>query len=403
MSIQALRERLNARAQEVRKLLDENPGEKWKAEHQTQYDAAMTEIETIKAEIKRNQEALDALADDAIDNSLDRIHHDATKKGDVKKALHAKWLRHGDNALSAADWQQIRNTMSTTTGSEGGYTVATEVARTVVESLKAFGGMRAVANVLVTESGNPMNFPTTDGTSETGEIVAENAGASDADASFGTKAVNVFKYSSKVITVPIELLQDSAIDIEGLVNRRLVQRLGRITNTHFTVGTGSGQPTGAVPAAGAGKVGASGQTTTIIVDDLIDLSHAVDPAYRGLSHCRFMMHDSSLKIIRKLKDSTGRPIFMPGYDGLGGPMPDTILGYEVVINQDMPVMAASAKSVLFGDFSFYTIRDALQLQLFRFTDSAYSKYGQVGFLGFLRSGGNLLDTGALKYYQNAAS
>jgi HK97 family phage major capsid protein len=132
--------------------------------------------------------------------------------------------------------------------------------------------------------------------------------------------------------------------------------------------------------------------------------HSVDPAYRALGNCGFMMHDSSLKIIRKLKDSQGRPVFLPGYDGLGKSMPDTLLGYPVVINQDIAVMAANAKSILFGDFSFYKIRDAMDMQMFRFDDSAYIKLGQIGFLAWMRSGGNFVDVGgAVKYYQNSAT
>src|SRR4028118_1533066 len=105
-----------------------------------------------------------------------------------------------------------------------------------------------------------MNWPTSDGTSEEGEIVGENASATDADASFGVKALPVYKFSSKVIAVPIELLQDSNVDIEAFVRGRLVTRLGRITNKMFTIGTGTGQPLGIVPASGAGKVGLTGQT-----------------------------------------------------------------------------------------------------------------------------------------------
>lgn len=408
MSIQALRERLAARAKEIRDLVENNPGNKWNADLQAQYDAGMKEIDDLKSEIGRHQALLDSLSADALQGALnnvaDRVDHANRKAQDPIKALHAKWLRGGDAALTAQDWQVIRNTMSTTTNSEGGYTVATSVAQSVADALKAFGGMRNVATVIQTEQGNPMNFPTSDGTSETGELIAENTTATGADITFNTKAVNVYKYSSKIVAVPFELLQDSSVDIEALVNTRLVQRIGRITNTHFTTGTGSSQPNGVVTAASAGVTGASGQTTTVTVDDLIDLVHSVDPAYRALGRCRFMMADSTLKAIHKLKDSDNRPVFLPGYDGLGGAMPDTILGYPVEINQDVAAMAASAKSILFGDFSFYIIRDALQMSMFRFTDSAYAKLGQVGFLMWARCGGNLVDVGgAVKYYQNAAS
>ena len=264
--------------------------------------------------------------------------------------------------------------------------------------------MRAVATVLQTERGNPLNYPTSDGTAETGEQVAENAAVAAADVAFGSVALNTYKYSSKVVAVPFELLQDSSVDIEAFIRDRLVQRIGRITNTKFTTGTGSSEPRGIVTAAAAGKVGTTGQTTSVIFDDLIDLVHSVDPAYRALNRCEFMLNDASLKVIRKLKDSQGRPIYLPGSDGLAAKMPDTLLGYAVNINQDIATMAANAKSILFGDFKFYIVRDALEYSFFRFTDSAYAKNGQVGFLSFVRAGGNYVDVGGgVKYYQNSAT
>lgn len=405
-SIKALRERLNARAQAVRQLVDQN-NDAWKPEHQTLYDAGMSEVEDIKAQITRLEAANDALADEKFAAHLDETAGRSVpgKGADASeaRALYSSFLRGGRDAISAEGWVKIRATMSTTTGSEGGFAVQTEVARRIVDSLKAFGGMRAVADVVVMEQGNPLSMPATDGTAEVGEQVAENTSASAADLVFSTVAVNCYKYGSKVVAVPIELLMDAAIDVEGQVNKRLVQRIGRITNQKFTTGTGSGEPGGAATRAALGKTGTTGQTTSVIVDDLIDLVHAVDPEYRKSPAVRFMMHDLSLRTIRKLKDSTGRPIFLPGYDGLGGSMVDTLLGYQVQVNQDVATMAANAKSILFGDFGYYMIRDVLQMQLFRFTDSKYAEKGQVGFLMWARSGGNLLDTAAVKHYANSAT
>lgn len=403
-TLYALRERHSALAKELRTLV-ENKDAKWNDDAQAKYDQGLAELDDIKAQIERVN-ALNAriaderMADDVADAGARKLDG---KQNAGTRDLFAKWLRGGDNALSAAEWADIRATMSTTTGSEGGYAVQSDIAKQLVESLKAYGGMRSVATVIVTEQGNPLSFPTTDGTSETGELIAENTTATGADPTFGTVAVNAYKFSSKIVAVPFELLQDSQVDVEAFVRNRLAERIGRATNAYFTTGTGTAQPRGIVTGASSGKVGTTGQTLTVIVDDLIDLIHACDPAYRALKSCGFMMNDASLKVIRKLKDSTGRPIFIPGYDGLGGPMPDSLLGYSVTINQDVAVMAANAKSILFGCFDKYVIRDVMQGTLFRFTDSAYAKLGQVGFLMWARSGGNLPDTGAVKYYQNSAT
>lgn len=408
ISIQALRERHAALAKEVRALVEDHNGE-WMPEHQEKYNAGMAEIDDLRAQIDRAQKVLDELADNAIDAAV--VEAAARRTGGGRDAAAARavfnrWLRHGDRAMSAEDWNTIRNTMSTTTPSQGGYTVATEVARAIADALKGLGGMREVATVIQTETGADMNFPTSDGTSEEGEIVAQNASANDSDPSFGNVLLPTFKYSSKVVTVPIELLQDSAVDIEAFVNNRLTQRVARITNKHFTVGAGTSEPVGVVGAATLGKVGTTGQTAKVIFGDLVDLYHSVDIAYRDLGRCRWMMHDSTLREIRKMADATtGRPLFLPGYDGLGVAMPDTVLGQPVTINNHVAAMAASAKSVLFGDFSFYVIRDVLNSYVYqRYDDSAYAKKGQVGFNLWARSGGAFTDVGgAVKYYQNSAT
>ncbi|MGL5734956.1 MAG: phage major capsid protein, partial [Beijerinckiaceae bacterium] len=319
---------------------------------------------------------------------------------------HAKWLKGGDAALNADDWAAIRNTMSTTTGSEGGHTVPTEVASTVIDALKAYGGIRRVADVISTSDGATMSFPTSDGTTEEGEIIGENATATDQDVAFGTVPLATYKFSSKVVTVPWELLQDAAVDVEAFVNARIITRLGRITNKMFTIGTGTGQPFGLSVAAPIGVTAANGSTqvTAVTYDSLVNTQHSVDPAYRERGTCSWMFNDNTQREVRKIRDGSQRPIFAPGYEtGNPGGEIDRLLGAPITINQHMPDMAASAKSILFGDFKGYVIRDVMATTLFRFTDSAYSKKGQVGFLAWMRSGGNLIDAGAVRAFRNAAS
>jgi HK97 family phage major capsid protein len=352
-----------------------------------------------------------------------RPQHDGSPKGRAW-SIFDKWLRGGDDALTAEDVTFIRNTMSTTTGSQGGFTVPSLIAAQLYDAMKAYGVMRAVSDIIPTADGKPLSFPTSDGTAEAGEWIDQNTTATALDAAFGTVTLNVFKASSKVVAVPFELLQDSIIDMEGFVRRRLAQRLGRLGNTAFTVGAGTTQPDGVVPKATAGKVGLTGQTLTIIYDDIVDLVHSVDPAYRATG-CSFMTNDSLLKVLRKLKDTAGRPIWTPSYDqgirfgpnnesktdmGEGGYTDQTtavpfdfLLGYPVWVNNDIAVPAANAKSMLFGNFKYYKIRDAMEVTMFRFTDSAYAKLGQVGFLAWARMGGNLVDTNAVKYYQHSAT
>jgi len=404
MTIQELREQRAVKAKALHALVNKKD---WApATDQPVYDSTMAEIDDLDARIERINAANQRMADQAItDGVIDGAERLARNSGADNARIFAKWLRGGVSALTPEDLAKIRNAQSEGTNSQGGYTVETEVAKEVLEALKQFGGMRAAAEVIQTAMGNPMSFPTSDGTSELGELIAENASATGLDATFGTLGLPVYKYSSKIITVPWELLQDSNVDIEAFVRNRLVTRLGRVTNRDFTTGTGSSQPNGVVTAVSTGKTGATGQTGSVIYDDLVDLQHSVDPAYREPGNCRFMMNDASVKVIRKIKDSQGRPIFVPGYEQ-GSPQgsPDRLLGDPIQVNQSVATMAANAKSILYGDFSYYKIRDVMDVQMFRFTDSVYTSAGQVGFLAWLRSGGNLIDIGgAIKAYANSAS
>lgn len=408
--LNALREERGTLAKEIRHLVTEGSG-KWTDEHQKTYDTKLARIDELDKEIEREQKALDLIAAEArgVDKDADArgiTIGQAKSDAERHRLIYQKWLRRGDQAVTAEDWQFIRNTMSTTTPAEGGYTVPTTVSSTLIEALKEYGGMREAAEVIRTTSGEQINYPTTDGTSEVGEIIAENTTATGADISFGVVSLTTYKYSSKIVAVPFELLQDSSIDVEALVRSRLAERLGRITNQHFTNGTGTAQPRGIVTGASLGKTGTTGQTTTVIYEDLVDLEHSVDPAYRRAPGVGFMMNDSSVKVIRKIKDTNGRPIFVPGYEqGTPGGAPATLLGRPLYINQDVPSMAANAKSILFGNFRNYKVRDVMQVTLFRFTDSAYTKLGQVGFLAWMRSGGNLTDVSgaSVKYYANSAT
>lgn len=400
-NIQALREKISNLANQANKLIADKGDQVWTKEEQVQFDNIADEMELGKGQIKALEKMREFEADTFFNTAAGK---QGKQDGDTIDALTAVslYLRHG-NKVTAEQAIAIRNAMSTTTGSEGGYTVPSEIATMVVQKLKEYGGMRDVAEILSTGSGNSLSYPTNDGTAEVGEIVGENAAATAGETVFGTVPLNVFKYGSKKIALPIELVQDSAIDIIALVTNRLVERIARKQNTDFTVGAGTTLPDGVIPKASVGKIGTTGQTLTVTYDDLVDLIHSVNRAYRR--NGRFMLADTSVAVIRKLKDTTGRPIWNPGdMEGIADGVPSTICGYAYTVNDDVAAMAANAKSIAFGDFSKYIIRDvANSTSLLRFDDSAFALLGQVGFAGFTRSGGNLTDTSAVKVYVNSAT
>jgi HK97 family phage major capsid protein len=395
-NIQALREKIENLAKQANHLLAEKGDQTWTKEEQDKFDGFTNEIELARNQIKAAEKMRELEAEKFFNAAP------AKKQGDVVDidalAAVALYMRHGNN-VTAEQAIAIRNAMSTTTAAEGGYTVPAEIAALVIDKLKAFGGMREVAEIITTDSGGALNFPTSDGTAEEGEIVGENAPATLGEVTFGTVGLPVFKYSSKKIALPVELIQDSAIDVIAFVVDRLATRIARIQNKHFTVGAGTTQPDGMIPKAGVGKTGATGQTLSVTYDDLVDLKHSVNRAYRA--GARFMTNDLSVAVVSKLKDTTGRPIWVPAVDAGA---PDTLLGHAVAINDDVAAMAANAKSIAFGDFSKYMIRDVANTTVIRrFDDSAFALNGQVGFCGWQRSGGNLVQPDAVKVYVNSAT
>ena len=399
-SIQALREARNEVSKKANHLLNEKGSQLWSAEDQKTFDGFADEMERMDKQIASMQKMLDVQAEENF-RDVPLLTGDQVKN--EGRRLYAKALAKGVHSLTAEELVKIQNTMSTTTTTEGGYTVQSEIAKELISTIKDYSGMRKVANIISTGTGNALSYPTTDGTAEEGEWIGENTAATDLDITFGTVALNVFKASSKVITIPFELLQDSQIDVVSLVNQRFSDRIGRTMNKGFTIGTGTGQPNGCVTAASVGKTGTTGQTLTVIYDDLVDLIDSVDVGYDDGS-LKFMFAQSTRKVLRKIKDTSGRPIWTPSYDaGIANRSPDQLLGHDTELNNHMPVPAANAKSIAFGQFKKYVIRDVMQLTLFRFDDSAFSKKGQVGFLAWMRAGGNLMDTAALKLYQHSAT
>jgi HK97 family phage major capsid protein len=269
-------------------------------------------------------------------------------------------------------------------GSGGGFMVPDELMPAIVEAMKAFGGMRAVSTTLPTRSGADLPIPTDNDTGISGEIVTENSTHNDGDIAFGQVVLQSFLYSSKVVRISQQLLQDARLDMARYVSRKLGQRIGRIQNQHFTTGDGSSQPRGIVPASTLGTTAAG--SSDVAYDELVDLLHSVDPAYQLTA--RFMFNSSTLGLLRKLKDSENNPMWGPMVSGT----PDAILGRPYTINENMPAASSGQKSVLYGDFLNYHIRDVGSLIVLRL-DERFVDRLQVGFVGFLRSDGDLVDAG----------
>jgi HK97 family phage major capsid protein len=305
-------------------------------------------------------------------------------KGNTPEDLRA-WQVQVDEKRAALTGLQS----STTTG---GFTTADATMRALEMALLAYGGMRLVSTVFRTDTGGPLPFPTTNDTANKGEIIAENTTFNELEMTFGQLVIDAWKYTSKYIKASVEFLQDTSINPAEFIGNALGVRIARITNDHFTTGTGSSQPNGIVTAATSSGITFSG-TATVTADNLTDVIHSVDPAYRN--NGRWMFHDGGLKMIKKVKilqysgDTVGAPLWIPG---LTTGQPDRILGYEYTVNQSMTTPATAVKSILFGDFSKYQIRDVRDVTLLRL-EERFAEFGQVAFLAFSRHDGDLLDAG----------
>lgn len=274
-------------------------------------------------------------------------------------------------------------------------------------ALKYYGPMLGVSKILDTATGQPLPYPTSNDVTNVATIVGEGSNVSELDVTVSNIIFGAWKLSSGLVKVSLELLQDSAFDMDNFLKEQFSIRFGRGLNALFTNGTGSSQPKGFMAAATAGPtaVGSSGNTggsetggTSIGTDDLVELEHSVDPWYRN--GASYMLNDDSLKRLKQLKDKFGRPIYESPKDG----QPAALNGYPFHINNDMPTIAVNAKTVAFGPFSKYVIRKVKDFSVLRLVER-FADYGQVAFIGFARYDGNLLDAGThpIKYLVQAAS
>jgi HK97 family phage major capsid protein len=418
------REKMAIKATEARAELDKINDKTTEAEakeYEARFDAAMAEHDRLAEQVEREErlakaEAMVNAGDPRRPNGQDaeaRAAAEDKQKTPEYKEVFQKAVRFGAANLDSeermvlmegrADLPKEVRAQATGTDSAGGYVVPEGFSNELEKALAAWGPMwdASIVRELNTSSGNTIPWPTVDDTSNTGAIKAENAAVTDDgtdDVTFGQKQLDAYVYSTKVVKVPMELLQDSAFDMQSLLTDLFAERLGRLANSVLTTGTGTSQPNGIVTASSLGKTAASG--TAVTSDEIIDLIHAVDPAYRASPRCRFMFNDSTLATIRKLKDGNGNYLWQMGDIRSGEP--NTILGHPYSVNQAMADVGLSAKPVIFGDFSKYVVRKVNGFNLLTLRER-YAEYFQVGMIGFKRFDGELLQSAAVKHLQNAAT
>tara|TARA_A100001201_G_C4095729_1_gene203685 strand:+ start:3585 stop:4904 length:1320 start_codon:yes stop_codon:yes gene_type:complete len=428
-----IREKQSQIMAEARTILDnvDNDTPEARTEAESKFDAAMVDFDNLEAEAGRLeaeqtrnnqlQSARERL--ESADQSRIPGNRSSAESRDVDPDPDAaQWTEdlafrtfalHGASALPPEARALLRTgfnprghvnqnlpaeirTLVAGTGSAGGFTIPEGFQAELEKAMLAFGPMLnpAVTRELVTPSGNKIPWPTVDDTGNTGEFHAEGSAVTDdggADPVFGQRELDAFVYDSEIVKASIELLSDTFMNMEGVLGELLGERLGRIGNAVLTTGTGSGQPNGIVTAASVGVTAAS--ATAVTFDEIIDLIHSVDPAYRQAPTLRFMFNDTTLGVLRKIKDGDGNYLWQQADARAGEPA--SIFGYAYTVNQAMPAMTTGLDSILFGDMNKYVVRKVEGTTVFRFGEK-YMNELEIGFMAYNRFDGELINTGAVR-------
>ena len=411
--IKDLREKMANIATEARSKLsevkDDTPEER-ASEIEREFDAMMADHDKLAAKVERLGKVEAALrAGEEIDfdrrPTFENRSAPAVDNGLTMdyRAAFAEMIANGGEGYVD---QEVRNVLKehrvqtggTTTA--GGFTVPTELATFIDKAMIATGPMYRsdLFTVINSADGRPFNIPTIDDTAVTAVAHTEGTQPTDdggKDATFGQKSVSAYAFDSEWIRWSAELNADSVLNMESLLGELVGERLGRIANSKLTTGSGSSDVEGIVTNSALGKTAAA--TAAITADEIIDLIHSVDPAYRSASNVAIMMNDSTLAAVRKLKDGQGNYLWQMGNYQAG--IPQNILGYNVVVNQAMDSLAASKKVMLFGDMSKFYVRKVGAPSLY----VARERFApDFGILGYIRFDGVLVNTAAIKHLITAA-
>ena len=400
MTILELREK-RAKAWEAAKaFLDSHRNEKGvlSAEDDAAYTRMEQEITDLGKEIARleRQEAFERELSQPLNKPLTgRPVSGGVEKEKTGRASEEYKANFWNAMRSKVPLPSVVNALEEGTDSEGGYLVPDEYERTLVEALEEENVFRQLAKVIRTSSGD-RKIPVV-ATKGTASWIDEEGAYTESDDSFGQVSIGAYKVGT-MIKVSEELLNDSVFDLESYIAKEFARRIGAKEEEAFFTGDGSGKPLGVLAATGGAETGVTAASSTAITaDELMDLFYSLKSPYR--KKAVWVLNDSTIKAVRKLKDSTGQYLWQPS---LMAGTPDTLLGRPVKTSAYMPVIAAGAKTIAFGDFSYYWIADR-QGRSFKRLNELYAANGQVGFLGSQRVDGKLVLSEAVKVLAQKAS
>ncbi|BGI52710.1 MAG: phage major capsid protein [Candidatus Hamiltonella defensa (Ceratovacuna japonica)] len=400
MKLHDLQQKRNTMAQDMRALNEKIGNNAWTEEQRTEWNNAKASLQTLDEQITREEELrqLDSVFVDeqAAEQPQSRdLMSPEQSQGERRARAFEQFLRHGLGEMSTEERQALRElrAQGISTDEKGGYTVPKVMLNKIVDSMKAYGGIASVAQILNTANGQTITWSTSDGTAEEGELLSENTAASESDVTFGTASLEAKKLSSKIIKVSHELLQDSGVDIEAYLCARIAQRLGRGEAKYLVQGNGMGtpqQPRGLeVSVTGTKNTTAANQFTW---QEILALKHSIDPAYRRGTSFRLAFNDNTLKMLSEMEDGQKRPLWLPEIVGV---KPATILNVPYVIDPAIADIGKGKKFIYCGDFNRFIVRRVSTMTLKRLVER-YAEYDQIAFLAFHRFDCVLEDTAAIK-------
>jgi len=360
------------------------------AEDSETYARMEKEIEELTSAIDRQTraEAREAELNKPMNQPLTaRPDGKAEKKGRASNAYKEDFGAH------LRGKQLIHNVLSEGVLADGGYLVPEEFERQIIMGLDEANVVRKLAKVITTQAERKIPIAATHSVAQ---WTLENGEYTESNPTFEQKSIDAYKLTD-LVKVSIELLQDSAFDLEDYIAAEFARAFGIAEEEAFCVGTGEGQPTGLFTENG-GNVGVTAASgTAITADELISLVYALKSPYRR--NAKFLMNDATVAMIRKLKDNNGAYLWQPS---LQAGEPDKLLGYELYTSPYAPVAEASAYSVAFGDFKNYWIADRSGRTVQRLNE-LYSTNGQVGFVATERVDGKVILAEGIQLLQMGGS
>ena len=402
--IAAYREKRAQCIAQARSILSQYPkGTKIPDAEEAQFDRLLNEADLIEQEIRISGVTPEHARLVSMFDSASAGSNRPQLVGPEVRAFH-KFLKHGIEALSQDERAVmlqpfdvsggIQAAQSTGSGGSCGYAVPNDAMHPLIEAMKQIGGVLPYCSIISSDTGADLPIPTDNETAIEGEIVTENSQHNEGDVTLSQVVLQSFLYSSKIVRVSVQLMDDAGFNFGDYVMKKLGLRVGRITAKHWVVGSGASQPRGIVTASSVGKTAAS--ATAVTYDELVDVMHSVDPIYRAKG--TWLMSDTTYAALRKLKDGQNRAL----YGEMAGSAPDMLLGRPIAIDPNMPSMTAGQKSILFGDLSSYYVRIVKGPRVMRLQER-YAEFAQLGFMAFLRADGDLVDGGggAVKALQQA--